>query len=74
MISQKHIDGEWFTSESNYNGYRLQVKMRPDHGAKIHIWDKANVKVVKTFRYNFASVQYLTIKAQRYIDSHLCAP
>lgn len=66
MFLQKHIDGEWFTSESEYNGFKLQIKMRKDNGSKIHIYKDG--KVIKTFRYHFATEQKLIDKAKQWIS------
>jgi hypothetical protein len=71
MQLQKHIDGEWYTSEYNYEGYKLVIKMQPGKGSKIHIWNKDNTKVLKTFRMSFAPPEYFLEKAKEYINSKL---
>lgn len=63
QVLQHHIDGKWWTSEYNYEGHKLQIKMREGHGAKIHIWNKEITKVIKTFRYSFVTKDYLLNRA-----------
>lgn len=66
--SQKHIDGEWFTSDHIYKGHKVQIKMRKGKGCKIHIWNLEGTKIVKTFRYNFSTPTQLLKVAQKWID------
>ena len=69
---QQHPDGKWYTSEDEYEGHKLQIKMSTTgmSGCKIHIWDKNGDKVVKTLRYNFAKPAYLLTKAQNWINQN----
>lgn len=68
---QKHIDGEWWTSNHEYLNHKLQIKMQPNKGCKIHIWNIEQTKVIKTFRFNFASEEYLLNKAKTWINQSL---
>lgn len=68
-VFEKHIDGEWWTSEHIVDGYRCTIKMRNGSGCKIHIWDKLNNKVIKTFRFNFSTEDYLLNKAKQWIKN-----
>lgn len=68
MILQKHIDGNWYTSEYEYKEFPIQIKMRDLHGCKVHIWNKDKTEVLKTFRFSFATVDYLLNKAKNHID------
>jgi len=66
----KHIDGKWHTSNHEILGHKCQIKMQKSKGCKIHIWDKDNSKVVKTFRFVFYSEKYLVNKALNWIKSN----
>jgi hypothetical protein len=65
---EKHIDGEWWTSNHEYKTRKLQIKMRKSWGAKIHIWNVEGTKVLKTFRYTYYDQNFLLKKAQSWID------
>lgn len=67
----KHIDGEWFTSYHDFKGFPLEIKMRENHGSKIHIWNSDRTKVLKTFRFYFATEDYLLNRAKNYINNKL---
>jgi hypothetical protein len=54
----KHIDGIWHTSNHLILNIKCQIKMRDFSGCKIHIWDRDNNKIVKTFRYNLEFFLY----------------
>ena len=64
-----HIDGEWWTDVYQYKEYELYIKMRKNHGSKIHIWDKQHNKIIKTFRYVYITPEKLIQKAKIYIDN-----
>jgi len=65
---EKHIDGEWFTSNHQYKDRKLMVKMRKGHGTKIQIWNVDGTKVEKTFRFKFGELNFLLNKAKTWID------
>lgn len=65
---ETHIDGEWFTSNHNYKNRKICIKMKPNKGCKIHIWNPEGTKVEKTFRFNFSTEEYLLNKAKTWID------
>ena len=65
---QNHIDGVWHTSEHEYKGQRIMIKMRKDKGSKVHIWGVCNTKVIKTFRFQFGTVDYILNLAKNFID------
>jgi len=62
-----HVDGEWWTTENEYNGYKLVTKMKNSHGAKIHVFGKSN-KVIKTFSFSFSTPENMIVKAIKWID------
>ncbi len=66
---ETHIDGEWYTSNHSYNGRLLQIKMREHSGCKIHIFNENGTGVTKTFKFNFATEQYLLDRAKKWIDN-----
>jgi hypothetical protein len=71
MQIEKHIDGYWWTSRYNYKGYKLMIKMRENHGSKIHIFALGTDKVIKTFAFIYATDIILLDKAHKYIDNKL---
>lgn len=68
QILKTHVDGEWWTTIHEYEGHKLEIKMQPNKGCKIHIWNKDNTKVLKTFRFEFATEFYLLNKAKNWIN------
>ncbi len=69
MIQEvKHIDGKWFTSDFIIEDFKVQIKMRQNHGCKVHIFNNETNKVLKTFRYHFASQDFLLKKAKQWIE------
>lgn len=67
---QKHQDGEWWTSEHNYLGHKLLIKMSANRGCKVHIFPIIGTKVLKTFRMNFATEAYLLKRSKNWIDEN----
>lgn len=67
---KKHIDGKWWTSEYIILEHPCEIKMQENKGCKIHIWNKDKSKVIKTFRFLFATEQYLLNKAESYIKQN----
>ena len=65
---KKHIDGYWWTTEYAYLGHALELKMRKDHGSKIHIWNLERTKVIKTFRWTAILPEKALRKATTWID------
>ena len=68
---KEHIDGKWYTSEHIILEHYCQIKMQPGKGSKIHIWNQDKTKVLKTFRYSFATQEYLIKKAEGYIKNSI---
>ena len=71
MKMEKHIDGYWWTSHHTYKGYKLMIKMRENHGSKVHIFELGGTKVIKTFAFTYASDIIILDKAHKYIDNKL---
>lgn len=67
----KHKDGLWHTSEHVILGIKCCIKMQEGKGCKIHIWNKENTKVSKTFKYNFSTEEYLLKKAEDWIKTKI---
>jgi len=65
---EKHIDGEWWTTEYSYRDRKIQVKSREGKGMKAHVWNENSTEVIKTFRYRWIPYKLLLEKAKRYID------
>lgn len=65
---KNHPDGDRNTTNYDYKGHQLIIKMKKNKGAKIHVWDIQGDKVLKTFRFAFATQEFLLKKAQQWID------
>jgi len=64
---ENHIDGNWWTTEHIIHEHKCVIKMQLSKGCKVHIWNKENTKVLKTYRFNFASEKYLLNLANNWI-------
>lgn len=69
MKKEKHIDGNWYTTEYKYKGRRILIKSGEGKGIKAHVFLENSDKVQFTLRYSFIKPEDLIKKVKAKIDN-----